>query len=140
MKTITEHLRGINPVRVAEQAAGMGRSDPEGIEKEASADDGTPEDIEFDADLGGSGLDPDGLEKLASAVEQVISLFDMVRPDLDIEDILSVEGKRALAGIELRDLGDLPIEKKASAETHSVGREKWGSIVQGLRKLQGGSR
>jgi len=115
-KTLTELLLDRNPVEVADAIVGASREDrEEGIEKNATIDDALST-LGIEADLGGSesGLDPEHLEKVASAVERVVGALSFVRPDVELEDILSVEGKRLLEGREIPQLEDSPFEKQAS--------------------------
>jgi len=121
--TLTQMLTGMDPERLAQRIAKVQDSS---LEKTASQelqdgleDGDTEDDTSFgiDADtLGGSGPDPEELEKTASKVEDVISVLSNLRQDLELDDLLNLEAKRNLGGRELRSAADLhqPLEKKAS--------------------------
>ena len=128
--TLTELLLGRDPVEVADRIVGAPRTDA-GLLKEASAFDDTDLGIEVDTDSFRSSLDPDDLEKLASATERVLGALAHVRPDLDLEDILSIEGRRLLEGREIRSLEDVPFEKNASTKKLSP------EMRERLRALRG---
>lgn len=137
MKTITELLRGIDPVKVAEQVAGIAPEattsevESEELEKDASAD--LLSGLEIEASTNKPELDPDQLEKLASKIEQAISALELIRPDLDLEEILSLEGRRILAGRTLNNLDDIPQLKK-EASKRKVNSGEWENILAAIRR------
>lgn len=121
-RTLTELLTGRNPVELADSVIGVSRAKEPEMEKvagladriaNAGYDDPDLVDLGIGADFGGDGLDPETLEKLASAVERVQGALSHIRPDIELESILSMEGRRLLEGVEVTDLEDIPLEKTA---------------------------
>jgi hypothetical protein len=116
--TLSELLL-LNPRAVADKVVGV--KGTKEVEKTASAEasdgGGDRKDTSLGADIElPDGPDPDELEKIASAVERVLGALQYVRPDLDVEDILSLEGRRILGTATIKNLDDSPFEKVASHE------------------------
>ena len=113
-QTLTELLLDRDAVDMADRV--VGKSQDDGVSKEAMADEDDDElGLGVDTDAFRFDQDPDELEKLATAVERVIGALTYVRPDLELEDILSLEGRKILEGREIVSLDGSPLEKVAAS-------------------------
>jgi len=77
------------------------------------------------------GVDPDELEKTASAVDRVLGVLENLRPDLEVEDLLSLEGRRKLDGRHVQTLDGSPLEKTASKKLSLEIRERIAARLMG---------
>lgn len=135
LKTLTQMLTGNDPVKVAEYLAPTPPyeryDDPVAhIEKissaptyDAYADLSPDREADF---LGGSGLNPDMLEKLASTVDGVMAVLSRIDPNLDV-DVLFGDAPAKLRNGHVAGANDMA--KMASSSSERQGKKPSGKSV-----------